>query len=468
MKKFTKIVCTIGPASEKLPMMRKLIRAGMNVARLNFSHGSYPSHAALIRNLRKSASLEGQPIAILQDLQGPRIRIGEVSDEGVAVKNGERVILVPQSSFQTKPSFAKASEGKSTFLPYHYEKLAREVEVGQHILIADGMIDLRILRIAGPDIHCSVRVGGVVKSHKGINVPGATFSVPAVTAKDKKDLAFGVQHGVDFVALSFVRTPDHVKEARTLLSRLSKKYPHAKKIKILAKIERPEAVHDFDEILQVVDGVMVARGDLGIEIPAQKVPMIQKALIQKCIVARKPVIVATQMLESMISSRRPTRAEVSDVANAVVDHTDAVMLSGESATGRYPLETVQIMAKTLHEAESSRYDDFVLPPIRKGADTKPLIAHAAADLALSKQFTCIVVEDPDPQLSAEIASYRPELPIYCFSKESVVRHQLNLFRAVLCFPPQKNVGRFLLSRKLARKGDLYLSVEADEVEIKTV
>ncbi|MBI4249971.1 pyruvate kinase [Candidatus Uhrbacteria bacterium] len=460
MKKYTKIVCTIGPASEKLPMMRKLIRAGMNVARLNFSHGSYPSHAALIRNLRKAASLESQSIAILQDLQGPRIRIGEVSDEGVVLKNGDRIVLVPQSSFQPK--------GESTFLPYHYEKLAREVEVGQHILIADGMIDLRILRIAGPDIHCSVRVGGVVKSHKGINVPGATFSVPAITAKDKKDLAFGVQHGVDFVALSFVRTPDHVKEAHRLLSHLSKKYPHAKKIKILAKIERPEAVHDFDEILQVVDGIMVARGDLGIEIPAQKVPVIQKTLIQKCIAARKPVIVATQMLESMISSRRPTRAEVSDVANAVVDHTDAVMLSGESATGKYPLETVQIMAKTLHEAEASRYDDYVCQSIKKETAQRQMIAHAAADLVLSKKITCIVVEDHDAALVCEITSHRPEVPIYCFSTDAVTRHQMNLLRGVRCFVPQKNVRRFLQKQKLLRRGGLYLTIEACEVEIERV
>lgn len=458
MAKFTKIVCTIGPASEKLPMMRKLIHAGMNVARLNFSHGSYPAHAALIRNLRKAAALEGQPIAILQDLQGPRIRIGEVSDEGVQLKNGDRVTLVPQSAYHEK--------GKNLQLPYHYEKLAREVESGQHILIADGMIDLRILRISGPDIVCSVRVGGTVKSHKGINVPGATFTVPAVTEKDKKDLAFGVQHDVDYIALSFVRTPAHVKTARTLLARMAKKYPHAKHIKILAKIERPEAVHDFDEILEVVDGVMVARGDLGIEMQAQKVPVVQKMLIQKCIAARKPVIVATQMMESMISSRRPTRAEVSDVANAVVDHTDAVMLSGESATGKYPLETVQIMAKTLHEAEQSRYDDFAIPPIKKVADPRTLIAHAAADLAHSKQFSCIVVEDQDPQLVAEIASYRPELPIYCFNKESVVRHQLNLRRAVLCFAVQKNIKGFLKNKKLVRKGDWYLSVEDDEVEIQ--
>lgn len=460
MKKFTKIVCTIGPASEKLPMMRKLIRAGMNVARLNFSHGSYPSHAALIRNLRRAAVLEGQPIAILQDLQGPRIRVGEVPDEGVPLKNGDRVTLVPQSAYTAKSN--------SIFLPYHYEKLAREVQAGQHILIADGIIDLRILRISGPDIHCSVRVGGVVKSHKGINVPGATFTVPAVTAKDKKDLEFGVKHSVDYIALSFVRTPGHVKTARSLLMRLSKQYPHANHIKILAKIERPEAVHDFDDLLSVVDGVMVARGDLGIEMPAQKVPVIQKQLIQKCIAARKPVIVATQMMESMILSRRPTRAEVSDVANSVIDHTDAVMLSGESATGKYPLETVQIMAKTLHEAESSRYDDYVCSFIRKEGEPRQMIAHAAADLALSKKFSCIVVEEHDPALVAEIVSHRPELPLYCFSKEVVVRHQLNLSRGVFCFPPQKNIKRFLLSRKLVRAGDLYLSVEADEVEIQNV
>lgn len=457
--KFTKIVCTIGPASDTLAMMHKLMRAGMNVARLNFSHGSYKSHAALIRNLRTAARMQAQSIAILQDLQGPRIRIGEVPDAGVLLKNSERVTLVPQAAFQHEKAKAKQ-------LPYHYAKLAQEVAAGQHILIADGIIDLRILRISGPDILCSVSVGGLVKSHKGINVPGATFSVAAVTEKDKKDLLFGVQHKVDYIALSFVRTPEHVKTARKLLKRFSKKYPHASRIGIIAKIERPEAVHDFDSILAVVDGVMIARGDLGIEMPPQKVPVIQKELIQKCITAHKPVIVATQMMESMIGSRRATRAEVSDVANAVIDHTDAVMLSGESATGKYPLETVQLMARTIHEAEKSKYDDYVCASIRKEVSQKAMIAHAVSTLALTKKLSCIVVEDDDSELVRLITSHRPEVQIIGFSRDPRVRQQMNLVRGVTMYAPQKNIKQFLRSRKLCNNGKLYASVEADEVEIQ--
>ncbi|MBI4272429.1 pyruvate kinase [Candidatus Uhrbacteria bacterium] len=455
--KFTKIVCTIGPASDTLPMMRRLIRAGMNVARLNFSHGTYTHHAQLIRNLRRAATLEGQPIAILQDLQGPRIRVGEVPDAGVLLKNSERVTLVPQSAYSEK--------SKTKELPYHYARLAQEVEAGQHILIADGVIDLRILRISGPDITCVVLVGGLIKSHKGINVPGATFSVVAVTEKDKKDLVFGVEHKVDYIALSFVRTPEHVKSARTLLKRLSKKHPSAAHMGIIAKIERPEAVHDFEKILSVVDGVMIARGDLGIEMPPQRIPVIQKELIQKCIAAHKPVIVATQMMESMITSRRATRAEVSDVANAVIDHTDAVMLSGESAAGKYPLETVQLMSRTIHEAEKSKYDDYVCSSIRKETSIKAMIAHAAADLARTKKLACIVIEDDDSDLVRFITGHRPELQVIGFSRTARVRQQLNLIRGVQMYAPQKNIVRFLKSQKLVRAGDLYAVVEADEVEI---
>ncbi len=455
--KFTKIVCTIGPASDTLPMMRRLIRAGMNVARLNFSHGTYKHHAMLIRNIRKASALSCQPIAILQDLQGPRIRIGEVSDAGVPLKNGERITLVPQSAYNEK--------SKIKLLPYHYSRLAQEVDAGQHVLIADGIIDLKILRISGPDIVCSVSVGGIVKSHKGINVPGAVFSVAAVTQKDKKDLEFGVLHNVDYIALSFVRTPEHVKTARALLKRMAKKYPHAARIGIIAKIERPEAVHDFEKILAVVDGIMIARGDLGIEMPPQKVPMIQKELIRKCISAHKPVIVATQMMESMITLRRATRAEVSDVANAVIDHTDAVMLSGESATGKYPFETVQLMARTIHEAEKSKYDDYICPFIRKHGVPKEMIAHAAADLALTKKLACIVVEDDDPELVRLVASHRPEVLIFGFSRDARVCQQLNLVRGVRMYKTPKNVARFLKFRKLVRSGNLYAVVEADEVEV---
>jgi pyruvate kinase len=458
--KFTKIVCTIGPASEKPAMMKKLMQAGMNVARLNFSHGSYKSHASLIKNVRATAKSLGQPIAILQDLQGPRIRIGEVSANGVKLEKGESVVLVPQEMYDEK--------SKQKMLPNHLPQLADDVKTGSHILIADGVIDLRVVRVSGPEIHCSVAVGGTVTSHKGMNFPGTTITIPPITKKDKEDAAFGVAHGVDYIALSFVRSAKDILGLRALLRRLSKDHPHASCVGIIAKIERPEAVEDFDKILAVVDGIMVARGDLGIEVPAQKVPVIQKNLIKACIAAKKPVIVATQMMESMISNPRPTRAEVSDVANAVIDHTDAVMLSGESATGLYPLEVVKLMARTVHETEKSRYDDFVCKNISKEKTMKEMVAHAAADVALTKKIKLLVVEDGSAELIQCISSHRPEVRIIGFSHNALIRQQMNLVRGVTMFPAQKNIMAFLKKTKLAQSGNWIAMVKENEVEIEVV
>ncbi|MEK7618738.1 MAG: pyruvate kinase [Patescibacteria group bacterium] len=455
--KFTKIVCTIGPASEQPAMLKKMIKAGMNVARLNFSHGTHPSHAQLIKNIRATAKAVGQPIAILQDLQGPRIRIGEVAEQGVQLKKGDRVIVVPQSHY--RPA------GVATLLPTHFSELSKAVAVGQHILIADGIIDLRIVKIAGPEIHCVVVVPGVVKSHKGINVPGASFMVSSLTPKDREDAAFGAGKGVDYMALSFVRGKEDILALRRLLRTLSKKIPHASDIGIIAKIERPEAVDNFDEILEVVDAIMVARGDLGIEIPAQKVPLVQKQLIAKCIRAHVPVIVATQMLESMISSRRPTRAEVSDVANAVIDHTDAVMLSGESATGLYPLETVELMADTIHETEKSKYNDFICGHAPQERTFPEMIGHAVCDIVMSKKIKLVIVEG-SIELVRMISTHRPEVRVVGFSADAHARQQLNLLYGVTVFAPQKNVFTFLKKSRLARTGDALIFVEDNEIEIE--
>ncbi|MBI4240026.1 pyruvate kinase [Candidatus Uhrbacteria bacterium] len=455
--KFTKIVCTIGPASEKIAMLEKLIKAGMNVARLNFSHGSYKSHAKLIKNIRAAAKKRGEPVAILQDLQGPRIRIGEVREEGVQLKRGESVVLVPQEMYTEK--------SRVKMLPNHYAGLAKDVKSSQHILIADGLIDLRIVKVSGPEIHCTVFVEGVVKSHKGINVPGASISISSITQKDKDDVLFGAAHGVDYVALSFVRNAKDVVTLRSILKRYGRKHPHANRIGIFAKIERAEAVENIDEIINVVDGIMVARGDLGIEVPAQKVPIIQKQLIQKCLQHRKPVIVATQMLESMIVSRRPTRAEVSDVANAVIDHTDAVMLSGESATGKYPMETVKIMAQTIHEAERSKFDDYTCPAITKERDIKSMIAHAASDILQTRQIKLVMI-DADADLVRLIASHRPEVRLIGFSNDATLRQQLNIVRGVTMYRVVSNPYQFLKKNTIARRGDMILTVEEDEIEIK--
>lgn len=454
--KLTKIVCTIGPASQEKVMMEKLIHAGMNVARLNFSHGSHDSHAALIRNIRAVAKKIGQPLAILQDLQGPRIRIGDVAKEGVGIKKGEIIALVPQKEYDVN--------AQQKQLPNQYNGLSRDVQEGDHILIADGVMDLKVMKTAQSAITCRVIVGGVVKSHKGINVPGVILKTPAITTKDKKDIAFGVAHGVDYIALSFVKDAKDIKRLRSLIQ----KERVSSRVGVIAKIERPEAVKKFDEILSEVDGIMIARGDLGIEVAAQKVPVIQKQLIKKCIAARKPVIVATQMLESMIQNRRPTRAEVSDVANAVIDHTDAVMLSGESATGLYPLETVTLMAKTLLETEHSKYDNYTCADLQREKDTQSLIAHVAAFLASTKEMKCIVIEDSDPSLVRSVAAHRPEVRIIAFHPSALYRQQFNLIRAVRAYRPQQNIKRFLLNEKIAQSGDVVLFVEKNELEIETL
>lgn len=457
--KFTKIVCTIGPASEKPAILQKMIRAGMNVARLNFSHGTYPSHAKLITNVRAAAKACNEPIAILQDLQGPRIRIGEVADSGVQIEKGERVIVVPQSMYHERHT--------TKMLPNHFARMSQDVKPGQHILIADGLMDLRIVKISGPEIHCTVSVGGVVKSHKGINVPGADLKVDSITEKDREDIAFGVAHGVDFVALSFVRSAADIHLLKSILKRHAKKHPHANHIGVIAKIERPEAVSNIDEILEVVDGIMVARGDLGIEVPAQRVPIIQKELVSKALARCKPVIVATQMLESMIVNRRATRAEVSDVANAVIDHTDAVMLSGESATGLYPLETVTIMSKTIHEAEKSKYNDYVCPHIAREKSIPEMLSHAVCDILMTKRIKLVIAE-AHPEVIRRVAQHRPDIRIIGFSHDATVRQQMNLVHGVTMYPHQKNITEFLKKEKLVRKGELLLVVEDDGMAIRTL
>ncbi len=457
--KLTKIVCTIGPASEKLPMLKKMIKAGMNVARLNFSHGTYANHAKLIKNVRAAAKANNQPVAVLQDLQGPRIRIGEVSDAGVKLEKGEDVVLVPQSMYRSK--------AHTKMLPNHFARMAQDVKPGLHILIADGLIDLKIVKIAGPEIRCTVAVGGLVKSHKGINVPGAALKVASITEKDKADIAFGVSHGVDYIALSFVKDESDILHLRRILKTHAKKHPHASRIGIIAKIERPEAVENFSGILSAVDGIMVARGDLGIEVPAQRVPIIQKELIAKCMAAAKPVIVATQMLESMISSRRPTRAEVSDVANAVIDHADAVMLSGESAGGQYPLEAVEIMAKTIRETEKSKFDDYECTHAAREKSVPEMLSHATCDILKTKRIKLILAE-AHPLAIRAIASHRPEVRIVGFSHDASTRAQLNLAHGVTMHAHPKNIKKFLAKEKLAKKGGLILIVEDDGLAIRTI
>jgi len=338
--KRTKIVCTIGPASDRKAILKRMINSGMNVARLNFSHNVLSYHAKLIKTLRALAKETKNPIAIIQDLQGPRIRLGDLPAKGLVVKKGQEVVLTTSKSHQNK-------------IPVTYEKMHLDIEPKDRILIADGLMELVAEKIAGRDILCRVVIGGTLFSHKGINLPDTNVSVPSLTDKDKTDLLFGVKQNVDFVAMSFVRTAKDVYDLKYLIQKYAKKLKlKTAPIRVVVKIERKEAIENIDEIIEATDAVMVARGDLGIELPAEDVPLMQKMIIDKCLQAAKPVIVATQMLDSMIHSPRPTRAEVSDVANAVIDHTDAVMLSGETASGDFPVETVDTMRKIIEKAEN--------------------------------------------------------------------------------------------------------------------
>ncbi len=322
----TKIVATLGPASDNEDTIRQLIEAGVSAFRLNFSHGTHTTHARTIRRIKKIREAMKVPVAILQDLSGPKIRVGDLTTGPIQLKEGETVILN-----------ASLSRSDGDEIPVTYNGFAEDVRKGGRLLLADGALELKIQKVEPPRVYCKVIVGGTLSSRKGINYPEGSFSLPAVTEKDKDDLRFGLKHGVDAVALSFVRTQEDIKTARELCAEMGKS------VLLFAKIEKHEAVRNFLDILQEVDGVMVARGDLGVEIPLEEVPIVQKRIIHMCNLHGKPVITATQMLLSMVHAPRPTRAEVTDVANAILDGTDAIMLSDETAMGQYPIKAVQTM-----------------------------------------------------------------------------------------------------------------------------
>ena len=369
-----KIVCTIGPACSTEAMLRELMRTGMDVARLNFSHGTHEEHARIIERLRRAAVKESRTICILQDLQGPKIRTGRLSDRRpVVLKPGSRVTITPRNVL-----------GTSTLIPTSFKGLAQEVEPGARILLSDGLIELVVKSIDGDDIECEVVNGGMLGEHQGINLPGTALSVPSLTEKDRKDLEFGLKHDVDMVAISFVRTADDVRETKRLIGVRRDDIP------VIAKLEKPQAIEHLEEILEVADGVMVARGDLGVEVPPEQVPVMQKHIIRRAAEWRKPVITATQMLESMIENPRPTRAEASDVANAVFDGSDAVMLSAETASGKYPREAVAMMSRIIAEAEAHMRE--AAQPQRRREHRRlsiaeticESVAHAADDLEMTR------------------------------------------------------------------------------------
>ncbi|KOO52449.1 pyruvate kinase [Viridibacillus arvi] len=395
----TKIVCTIGPASESQEILVQLIEAGMNVARLNFSHGNHEEHAARIESIREAAKKTGQVVAILLDTKGPEIRTHSMEDGAVELVTGQTIDISMTEVLGNKEIFSIT-----------YEKLIDDVEEGSTILLDDGLIELRV---TGKDteaglIHTVVENAGVLKNKKGVNVPGVSVQLPGITEKDAQDILFGIEQGVDFIAASFVRRSSDVLEIRELLENNNGGH-----IQIIPKIENQEGVDNIDEIIQVSDGLMVARGDLGVEIPAEEVPIVQKNLIQKCNTVGKPVITATQMLDSMQRNPRPTRAEASDVANAILDGTDAIMLSGETAAGLYPVESVKTMYKIANRIEDS-LDHRAIVSKRsreKGASMTEAISQAVAYTSLNLQVSAILAPTESGHTARMIAKYRPGVPI---------------------------------------------------------
>src|SRR5271155_4290883 len=412
----SKIVCTIGPASSSPRMIDRLLQAGMDVARLNFSHGTHAEHAQSIAVLRAAAVEHKKPIAILADLQGPKIRTGPLAgSRAVQLRAGQRFIIT------TAKVLGDTTRVSTTFRP-----LPREVHRGNRILLSDGLIELRVQKVSGEEVPCEVVNGGVLGQHKGINLPGIQLRVPALTPKDRKDLAFALKQDANYIAVSFVRHPEDVVLAKNLIRRVGKDTP------VIAKLEKPEAIENLDAILRVADGVMVARGDLGVEMNPERVPVVQKTIIARARQARRPVITATQMLESMIENPRPTRAEASDVANAIFDGSDAVMLSAETASGAYPRESVSIMSRIVVEAECNMAD-FV--QLRRRRDHRGLsiaeaicesIAHAAEDLPMG----AIAVFTESGNTVRMISKYRPPVAIYAYTHSAPVVNRMNLYWGV--------------------------------------
>jgi pyruvate kinase len=409
----TKIVCTLGPSSNTLEKIEQLYLAGMNVARINFSHGSHKDHAQTMDYVRKIAKKHQYSIPILMDLQGPKIRVGKMKEGSQILRTGNVITLTPDNV-----------EGTSDRIPIDYSFLTSDAVAGDRILIDDGLLELKVEEVNEREVQARVIVGGVIKSRKGVNLPGVKISMPSLTEKDIEDLEFGLKQDVDYVAMSFVR------KARDIQDVISRVRAAGSNAGIIAKIEKPEAVENIDEIIEESDGIMVARGDLGIEIASERVPQVQKSIIERSRTAGKPVITATQMLDSMITNPRPTRAESSDVANAVLDGTDAVMLSGETAAGDYPIEAVKTMDKicrTIEEnAESIYYSLEYRKPDWKEKQVIESLSYSCVTIAENVEAKVISTITHSGNTARRIAKFRPKVPIIAFTESQKVRRQLNL------------------------------------------
>jgi pyruvate kinase len=454
----TKIVCTIGPASDSPQIIEALITAGMNVARLNLSHGTHDEHLEKIKTIRDIAEKLKQPVAILQDLAGPKIRVGKMKGGGVELKRGEEFLLTNREIM-----------GDEKEASVSYLSLPREVKPEDKILLSDGTIELRVLKTDGQDIQCGVVVGGVLTSHNGINLPTRTILAKAFTEKDHEDLLFGIRNGVDLIGLSYVKEASDIEDVKSVLQKKSADIP------VIAKIERKEALEKIDEILLVSDGIMIARGDLGVETPIEKIPNVQKMLIRKANALGKPVITATQMLRSMVDHTQPTRAEVTDVVNAIYDGTDAVMLSEETAVGRFPVEALQMMAKIAQSGEEQFPFDYFLKKERgRDTDLPQAITHAASFLAEEVGAMAIVTPTESGSTARWVSRLRPRQPVLALSRHLSTIRNLNLCWGVHPFlvPDWKDTDDMLERSKripkelgIARAGDKIIIIAGVPISI---
>ena len=448
LQRRTKIVCTIGPATCSAAAIERLILAGMNIVRLNLSHGTHREHGRYIQTIRRVSQRLGTDVAILMDLPGPKYRTGKLKDGQILLKNRSQVVLT-----------TRQVTGDAGLIPVNLPHLPRDVKTGNLVLLDDGAMQLKVLGADGTEVRCRVIAGGVLTEGRGMVVPGMRISGPFITDALKKNLLFAISKGPEYIALSFVSSTADVKAVKDILRKNGADIP------IIAKIERGDAVSKFDGILAASDGVMVARGDLGVDIPLERVPMVQKEIIQKCNLAGKPVIIATQMLESMINAARPTRAEVTDIANAIFDGTDATMLSAETSIGRYPVQAVTFMARIAQEAESKLpYDRILLERGRQlEHKTDELISYSACHTAYSLEAKAIVAFTQSGSTAGRVSKYRPRVPILAITPDCNVCRRLLLRWGVhpIRIPEQKSIDelfatgvRLAKEMRLAKAGDL--------------
>ena len=446
MKHHTKIVATIGPASSSHDMIKQMVQAGMSVARLNFSHGSYDDHARMVSLLRSVSAELDRPITLLQDLQGPKIRVDNLPQGEITLIQGQQINLVP------------IGEAKDSAISIDYPYLAEEAQIGEQILLDDGLLELKIVKIEGKTVNCEVIEGGILKSRKGVNLPSLNLKLPSMTEKDKKDLEFGLSQGIDWVSLSFVRQAQDIIVLKQFLREHG-----AEDTPVIAKIEKPQAIANLEAIVDQCNGIMVARGDLGVEVSPEKVPLLQKQIIKMCNIKGVPTITATQMLDSMINNPRPTRAEASDVANAIIDGTDAIMLSGESAVGKYPLKAVAMMGKIASNVEPHIKFANNPPPVNNETSA---LSEALNAITSTLPLKCIVTFTSTGYTSLIASGERPNVPVIAITPSAKVYHRLNLIWGIVPILVSEEPNSFeeliqqaemvLKERQIAQIGDQIL------------